>query len=377
MPDYTIICKYVPHYDASHAKLSVVITESGAAGGKNRFVYSVLASIGGAGVICQKRVFNTQYEERRFTENGHQVLYGTKMIWQVILANGTSEEFNAFNRALFNMSKSFYAFDSEFKGKGALDSDTSMCIYNANSQFIAEMKLTTDTLPPDHDLLVGEVLDSYRHGWHMPTRRTDDGFSPDDWKIVNIEKMGQDKWKRIYESVQNSLMSDHIRFRHVDDEKQYYTDPLTMEGNEYIFIRAGEYGSRLLGCLKVNPESGWEGPIGDGAGTVQAAQGEGKAGNVATGRSRIYMARLTNVKGLTEFVGGGLYRIKDGTKINLNGRNYITVINDQGEERVLDEGRVKYEQVYAVAPEDGAEMAPDQRGRGNDLQNDVARMPIF
>ena len=62
------------------------------------------------------------------------------------------------------------------------------------------------------------------------------------------------------------------------------------------------------------------------------------------------MARMVNSAGLTAFMDGNLYDIVDGSARTFNGRRYVSVVNDNGDECFLDDNRIKLEMVYVESP---------------------------
>ena len=53
------------------------------------------------------------------------------------------------------------------------------------------------------------------------------------------------------------------------------------------------------------------------------------------------MARMVNAHYLTEFVEGNIYGIKENSDLTVNGKTYITLLNEQGEERQIDKSRIE------------------------------------
>ena len=65
------------------------------------------------------------------------------------------------------------------------------------------------------------------------------------------------------------------------------------------------------------------------------------------------MARMVNAGNLLAFVNGNLYDVIDGSVQSFNGKRYMTLVNDDGEECFVDDTRFKLEMVYTDNPESG------------------------
>lgn len=62
------------------------------------------------------------------------------------------------------------------------------------------------------------------------------------------------------------------------------------------------------------------------------------------------VARLVFANGLTEFLNGNLYDIDEGKTIRTSAKTYLCVKTENGEERYLDESRVKIEEQFTEPP---------------------------
>ena len=355
MAEHTIMSKYVPHYDAGKSKLSIIVKiDDPAMAVKQEYVFAVLGSYSGQTTICQKRVFSSQWEQRRFTENMSTAFVGTNTIWTRVMVDGTQEEKDVFEKCLAYLEKAEEAFEKEYRGNG-LDNNAMTCIWNAFHQFRSELKMSDSTHGPDHHILNGEDFLLYLDGYNC-SKPSISGFKPEDWEVVRSDES-------IYRSVSSQLYDKiadgTLNFRHVDHQQYQYTDPAIVDGAEYLMQRFRDRGIKYLCRRKAGTASTQT------ATASTAAQGSDHGGGGSTlnedksGRPVVYMARLLNARGLTEFAGGGLYRIKDGNKTTANGKTYITLLNDEGEERVIDEARVRYDSVYAIAPADQGEQVPE------------------
>lgn len=61
----------------------------------------------------------------------------------------------------------------------------------------------------------------------------------------------------------------------------------------------------------------------------------------SNGRRMSTMARMMNAHYLTEFVEGNIYGIKENSDLTVNGKTYVTLLNENGEERQIDKSRIE------------------------------------
>lgn len=358
MAEHTIMSKYVPHYDAGKSKLSIIVkVDDPAMAVRQEYVFAVLGSYSGQTSICQKRVFVSQWEQRRFTENGQPVFAGTSTIWARMMMDGTQEERDVFNRCLDYLQRAEIAFEKEYRGHG-LDDNVLTCVWNAFHQFSTELKMSDSTYGPEHHILNGEDLILYANGYNC-TKPAYSGFKSEEWETVSsYELIFRPVSRRLYDKISDGT----LRFKHVDHQQFQYTDPVEVDGTEYLMRKFRDNGIKYLCRRNTGAASAQT------AAAVSAAQGSDQGGGGIApqenkpGRPMVYMARLLNAKGLTEFARGGVYRIKDGNKTTANGRTYIAIFNDEGEERMIDESRIRYDNVYSAAPPDQGEQAPEREG---------------
>lgn len=356
MAEHTIMSKYVPHYDAGKSKLSIIVkVDDPAMAVRQEYVFAVLGSYSGQTAICQKRVFNSQWEQRRFTENGQSVFVGTSAIWARVMTDGTQEEKDVFETCLNYLEKAEYAFEKEYRGK-CLDNNTMTCVWNAFHQFRAELRMSDSTHGPDHHILNGEDFLLYLDGYNC-SKPAYSGFKPEDWEVVRSD---ESIYRPVSSQLYDKIADGTLNFRHVDHRQYQYTDPAIVDGAEYLMQRFRDRGIKYL-CRRKAGNASTETATATAQGSDQGGGGSTSRED-KSGRPMVYMARLLNARGLTEFAGGGLYRIKDGNKTAANGKTYITLLNDEGEERVIDEARVRYDSVYAIAPADQGEQVPEREG---------------
>lgn len=82
------------------------------------------------------------------------------------------------------------------------------------------------------------------------------------------------------------------------------------------------------------------------------------------------VARLVFANGLTEFLNGNLYEIDESKNVQTSNRTYVCVKTENGEERYLDERRVKIEEQFTEPPKTDTQ---DTQYANADVQDE----PVF
>lgn len=161
--------------------------------------------------------------------------------------------------------------------------------------------------------------------------------------MINLKGAASQAWKKMIFTTTPAVF---------DQQERTEADRLASEQyREYRDIRSGIAHSAPAPAVETTEESpAVENPPAVETEESPAVETTEESPSTAVVRKSSIVARMVNAHYLTEFVEGNIYGIKENSEINVNGNTYITILNEQGDERQVNKSRIVVESRFDEPP---------------------------